>query len=516
MMHSKRPSPRSQRCGVLLVLLVALLPWLGGCGTFFDKSVPSDGLWVHYFNDWHGRLEPFTRPGSDHSVGGAGRLFTLIQARRGSATAAGADSVLLVAGDILQGTPLSTVFRGEPDFELLRRMKVDAMSLGNHEFDFGQRNLAERVAQVDFPVLAANVHGPDGAVLTQATAFVDLPRTRRRLGLLGVVTADVPITTHRRNVAGLTFEDPVEAARRELSALREASDYVIIISHCGLAVDRRLAELPGVDLVIGGHDQKLIEPVLDAAPIVQAGEWGEHLGEAHLERLYSGRIRLARNEYLDIDEGIPPDPETVDFVASYRAKLGEELGEELAVAEVRLEGERQSVRTGETNLGNLVADAVRESTGADVALINGGAIRASIEVGVITLEEVVEVLPFDNQLQRSTLTGAELRALLERSTGLLTEGADMGGFLQVSGLRLVVLEGHLVTVQVGGRQLDPDANYVVATTDFLAAGGDGYDTLVDKEWVDSGYQLTDVVVQRLMELERVDARIDGRIDRGPG
>ncbi len=502
--------------GVAVLLTLALLSLSLGCGTYYDDKVEPERLWVHYFNDWHGRLEPFQRPGSDRSVGGAARLFTLVQARRAAALADGADHLLIIAGDILQGTPLSTVFRGEPDFELLRRMSVDAMSLGNHEFDFGQPNLASRIAQANFPILAANVFGPDGEVLTAGSTVIELPETRRKVAILGLVTADVPITTHRRNVEGLTFQDPVEAAARELPALVESTDFVIVLSHCGLAVDRRLAKLPGVDLVVGGHDQQLVEPVLDGAPIVQAGEWGEHLGEARLERLYSGQVRLVENEYLPVDERVPADPEVQEFVAHYRSLLGEELKEQVAVARVRLEGEREAVRVRETNLADLVVDAMRETTGVDIALLNGGAIRASIEEGPITLENVLEVLPFDNRLQSTVLTGRQLRQLLERSFGLLEEGGDMGGFLQVSGLRAEVRAGELVRVEIAGEPLNPTREYRVATTDFLALGGDGYQSLVEHTWVDSGYTLSDSLTQRLRELGEVSIEVDGRLQRHPG
>jgi 2',3'-cyclic-nucleotide 2'-phosphodiesterase (5'-nucleotidase family) len=499
---------RSRRPAAALAAVLAL--GLAGCVGRPQAAPPAAGapprLVVHYFNDWHGHLEPFQRPDVTAPVGGAARLARLIADRRATAAAAGADTLLLEAGDVLQGTPMSTVFRGEPDFALLERMGVDAMSLGNHEFDFGIANLRERLAQVSFPVLAANVSNADGTPFAGDAVIVTTPRHGLRVALLGLVTADTRVTTHPHNVADLTFADPVATAARYLPRLAAESDLVVVVSHSGVEVDREIAALPGVDLVVGGHDQDLLEPppVVGGVPVVQAHEWGEYLGEATFAAGRGGDLRWAGNRYLRVTADLPEDPEVAAFVGSYRARLGSELGKVVATTAVRLDGQG---RNQETNLGNVVADALLLASGADVAFINAGAIRASLEPGDITLEELMTVLPFDNRLVVVRLTGAELRSMLEQS---LRDGG--GGFLQVAGVRLRETAAG-VEAEVGGAALDDAKLYDVATSDFLVAGGDGYEQALGKAMRETGYGLLDAVLRWIeLQPQPLDVAKDGRIE----
>jgi 5'-nucleotidase len=501
------PATRTRFVALLTPLLLALSV---ACAAPPPAVPPAAApqLVVHYFNDWHGHLEEFTRPGEATPVAGAARLATLLAERRAAAAAQGADTLLFVAGDVLQGTPMSTAFRGEPDFALLRRFAVDAMSLGNHEFDYGLDNLATRVSEVDFPVLAANVRRADGSLLVGDVARLTTPRHGVRVGVLGLVTADAAVTTHPRNVEGLRFEDPVAVARREVPALAADSDLVVIVSHCGEVVDRRLAEVPGVDLVVGGHDQVLLEPPprIGDVPVVQAMEWGEYLGEARFARA-ADRPRWAGNHYLRTS-GVTPDPEVAALVGAYRARLSGELGRVVAEAALPLEGRPGVVRRRETNLGDLVADALRAASGAELAVINGGTIRGSIDAGPVTLEEVMTALPFENRLVVVALSGAEVRAMLERSLSVAGEG----GFLQVSGLRLRADGARLQAVEAAGAPLDERRVYQVATSDFLLAGGDGYPQAVGKPARETGSNLLDAVL-RWMELQPRPLRVeeDGRL-----
>lgn len=508
-------SARAGRRGRIAATLFALPLALAGCTARPQPTTaapPAPRLVVHYFNDWHGHLEPFPRPDTPGLVGGASRLATVIAQRRAAAEAAGADTLLLEAGDVLQGTPMSTAFRGEPDFALLERFGVDAMSLGNHEFDFGVETLRERMAQVSFPILAANVRYGDGSPFAGESVLLTTPRHGLRVAVLGLVTADTRVTTHPRNVVGLLFEDPVATATRLVPALAAESDLVVVLSHCGAAVDRKLAAVPGVDLVVGGHDQRLVDPPLQVGgvPVVQAYEWGEFLGEATFGAAPEGGLRWAGNRYLRVTAEVPEDPAVAALVASYRARLGEELGRVVTTTAVRLDGQG---RGEETNLGNLVADALLQASGADVALINAGAIRGSIEAGPVTLEHLMTVLPFDNRLVVVPLTGAELRSMLEQSVG-----RGGGGFLQVAGLRMRVdgEDASAVEIEVAGAPLEDARVYEVATSDFLVAGGDGYEQAMGKAGRDTGHVLLDAVL-RWIELQPRPLLVeeDGRIELSP-
>jgi 5'-nucleotidase/UDP-sugar diphosphatase len=506
-----RPRAAFRRVAPLVTALGLLA---AGCTHGLRRDTAEDAaprLVVHYFNDWHGHLEPFQRHDSAQPVAGAARLARLLGDRRAAAEASGADTLLFVAGDILQGTPMSTAFRGEPDFALLQRFGVTAMALGNHEFDFGVPNLEERMGQVDFPILAANVRRQDGSLFAGDTVTVTTPRHGLRVAVLGLVTADTKVTTHPRNVADLTFADEVETARRYVPRLAAESDMVVIVSHSGSWVDKRLAAIPGVDLVVGGHDQKLLDPavMVRGVPVVQAFEWGEILGEAVFagpRRSGDRGVRFVANRYQRVTPDLPEDPEVAAFVAGYRARLSDELGKVVTVSSVRLDGDR--VRDEETNLGNMVADAILQASGAEIGVINGGAIRASIEPGNVTLEHLMTALPFDNHVVIVELTGAEVLSMLRQS--IVDPGA--GAFLQVAGLRVRHGSDGELTATVGDEPLDPARRYRLATSDFLVAGGDGYEQAMGKPVVDTGLVLLDVVL-RWIELQGSPLAVeeDGRL-----
>jgi 2',3'-cyclic-nucleotide 2'-phosphodiesterase (5'-nucleotidase family) len=504
-------SPRRQR--LLLALAAPFLLVQLSCARPRPATEARRGaplLVIDYFNDWHGHLESFTRPGATSGVGGAGRLGALIAARREAAAAAGADSLLLEAGDILQGTPMSTVFRGEPDFALLQRFGVDAMAMGNHELDYGQATLAERVAQVRFPVLAANVRKADGSLLTGGDAVVlHTPRHGLDVAILGLVTPDVAVTTHPHNAVGLAVEDPVTVARRYVPDLARRSDLVVVLSHCGEVIDRELAAIDGVDVVVGGHDQKLLEPtpVVGGVRVVQAYEWGEYLGEVRFVAGARGRPVDGGNRYFHVTQDLPEDAEITAYVAGFRERLAPGLAKVVATTALPLDGGRDSVRRHESNFGDLVADALRTASGAELALVNAGTIRGSIEAGPITLEELMTVMPFENRIMVVALSGAEVRAMVERS--IRTQG---GGFLQVSGLRVDARAPGPPAIDVGGAPLEDDRVYQVAITDYLLVGGDGYGEPVGKTARDTGLMLLDAVRQWIESqptpfLPRADGRL---------
>jgi 5'-nucleotidase / UDP-sugar diphosphatase len=500
-------------------LLAAVLPplALGGCALGPAPApapivAPQPVLVLHHFNDWHGRLEPFVRGGEE--VGGAARFASLLAARREVAAALGADTLLLVAGDVLQGTAMSTAFRGEADFTLLNLLGVDVMCLGNHEFDFGLPVLEERRRQAAFPLLAANVSWRDGRPFADPWVILETPGHGLRVGVLGVVTEDTPVTTHPANVTELRFEDPVAAALRELPALRSQVDLLVVLSHADHEVELELARLPGVDLVVGGHDHLLVAQGAEAtggAPLVQALEWGEYLGEVVVARR-DGALRVAETRQFRTTSEISPDPEVAARVADYRQRLDGELARQVGVAAVRLEGDRAAVRRHETSFGNLVADAVRALAGAEVAVINGGTIRTSIEAGPFTLEDLLQALPFENEVVVVRLTGAELRGMLERSAAMTVHGPE-GSFLQVSGIRMRIAGAHARDIEVAGAPLDDQRVYRVAMSDFLAFGGDGHGAAEGKPMERTGYLLNDAVLRWVEDRGVVAPVVDGRIER---
>jgi 2',3'-cyclic-nucleotide 2'-phosphodiesterase (5'-nucleotidase family) len=191
------------------------------------------------------------------------------------------------------------------------------------------------------------------------------------------------------------------------------------------------------------------------------------------------------------------------------------LNHVIGKSNIEWDGERASVRTKETNLGNLVADIIREAVDCDIAVTNGGGIRASIHPGEIRVADVYNTLPFDNTLVAVEMMGMDILEALEHSVRLLPE--QNGGFLQVSGLTFEVDPnalpgGRILNVMVGGKKLSTSAYYTVATNDFLAAGGDGYETFMNAKLVaETGIMLRDVMVDYIVEKGTVEEPEVGRI-----
>jgi 2',3'-cyclic-nucleotide 2'-phosphodiesterase (5'-nucleotidase family) len=359
-----------------------------------------------------------------------------------------------------------------------------------------------------------------------------------KVALIGVVTEDTPVTTHPGNVAGLKFEPPAQTVRKYVAELRPQADIIVVLSHIGYSADRLLAEqVEGIDVIIGGHSHtRLEQPVtVGRTVIVQAWEHGKALGLLDLT-VKEGKIAAASGHL----EEIMPVPGTADrqilaIVEKYRQKVDAVLDEKVGETLVDLDGE--SVRRKETNLGDLITDVMRQVSGAEVAIINGGDIRTSIRKGEILLKNIYAVLPFNDYVVAIRLTGKQIREALEHGVGAIEDGS--GRFPQVSGLsftysRSAANGSRVKDILIGGAPLIPEKEYTVATNDFLAAGGDGYRVFGDAIrssadfsdiggtlkgeklfYSDPGKWLKDVVAGYIREKRTIAPQTGGRIRELP-
>ncbi len=481
-------------------------------------------LRILYVNDFHGFAEPYKPLGSDEVQGGIAYLAGEVRRLR-----AEMPSLLLAAGDMIQGNNWANFFKGGSAIEMMNAMRFDAMVVGNHEFDFGQDVLRKRIAEAKFPVLGANVEG-----LGSLKPYVVREIGGLRVGIIGVVTEDTPIATYPGNVAGLKFKSPAESVLRYTGELKGTVDLIIVLSHTGYAADRALAEgIKGINVIVGGHSHtKLDRPAtVGDTIIVQAWEHGKALGVLDLS-VEDGKVVGFTGR---LDEIVPSpgreDKTVIAIVDKYERKADAALGEVIGTAGVDLDGE--NVRKRETNLGDLIADIMRQMSGADAAIINGGGIRTSINRGPIRVKDVYSVLPFDNYVVAVKLTGTQLRQALEHGVSAIEQGE--GRFPQVSGIVFsfdpsAPAGSRVREIVVDGRPPDPGREYVVATNDFLAAGGDGYTVFgaavrESKDFAagggmmkggrlvynDSGRWLRDAVIEYIKEHKRIEPAVEGRV-----
>ncbi|MBS3984437.1 MAG: 5'-nucleotidase C-terminal domain-containing protein [Selenomonadales bacterium] len=493
----------SRRLVALLTATVLVLSLFSGITA---ASAPTT-VTIFYTNDIHARVA------SSATTLGYARIATLVQAER----AANPNVLLLEAGDAFHGQSIANLSTGQAIVDIMNVMQYDAMVPGNHDFNFGQERLLELAGMARFPLLAANIEGstlPSHVVRTVGG---------RRIAIIGIATPETAYKTHPRNVVGLTFRNPAESISRLVSSLRAQADLIVVLAHLGQDGDytsRALArDVQGIDLIIDGHSHDFGAMQVGRTLIVQAGEFGNHLGRVDVVFDQSG-VRMS-NGLIEATQStaVAQDARVLEVINRYNQQVNAIHAQVIGSTTVRLEGDRAVVRTAESNLGNLVTDAMLRVTGADFAVTNGGGIRASIPAGQVTRRHVFDVLPFGNLVVTQKIRGAQVLELLEISARLLP--AQNGGFLQVAGLTYSIdstreAGKRIHSVKVKGQVLQPDKEYTMATNDFLAAGGDGYALLAAVPVHAVMMSLEEALVEHIAALGgTVSAAIEGRITLAP-
>ena len=499
----------------MATLLVVLALVMAPLANAAEKTAAT----ILFFNDMHGHLEPFTIKTDQGriEVGGVARMVTLIKSIKSANQNHNVKTLVLIAGDILQGTPMSTVFKGRPDVACFNAMGVDAMTVGNHEFDFGFDNFVALKKEAQFPFLSANIIYKASGQLVCAP-FKSFPISKTvALTVIGITTADLATTTKPGNVKDLTVLDAVISVKKAFEQVKHLGP-VVLLSHSRHKTDRAIAKaVPGLVAIIGGHDQILMQPLrkVGNVPILQAFEKGSYLGRLDLTvDAVTKKGRLDSFAYLPVDNKIAADPKIAAIVKRYDEKLGAHFKKVVGKTDVFLDAKRHRVRYVETNLGNWVADIMRLNTGADIALINSGALRASINAGAITLNDIYKTMPFSNEIVLMKLSGADIRQMLKRAVRG-THADEDGGFLQVSGLWFTVQGNTATAVQTGNNRtpLKNDRIYRVAMTDFMAEGGDGYAFLVGRPLHKTGQPLRELMVAAIRDQSPLGPKTEGRIVR---
>ncbi|MBI3635696.1 MAG: bifunctional metallophosphatase/5'-nucleotidase [Candidatus Rokubacteria bacterium] len=447
--------------------------------------------------------------------GGMARLATLVQ----DARAANPRTLFVLGGDTLSPSVMSTFLKGEQMVAVFNAVGLDVATFGNHEFDFGPAVLRERMRESKFAWVSSNVtERATGQPFGGAKPSLLLPLGGVTVGVLGLTMAE---TAHTSSPGpDVAFEDAIVAGQRVAADLRARGAAVVIaITHQEMARDRELAAHADVDLVLGGHEHEPLIAEEAKALITKAGADGRYLVQVDLWLGTDGRPVERSFAFREVSRRVEPDPTVAEVVRAYTQRLDRELDVVVARTTEPLEAHGTKLRTEEANIGDFVADLMRERLGTDVAVMNGGGIRTdrTIPAGPLTKRDVMSLLPFTNVVVKLGMAGTALRAMLEH--GLAQADRAGGGFLQISGARVLYDPGRpafqrVVSVDVGGRPLEDARTYTVAVPSYLAHGGDGFTAfrgarvLVDDQ---SGPQLSDVVLDALTARGTIGPRVDGRI-----
>ncbi|MHA6265065.1 bifunctional metallophosphatase/5'-nucleotidase [Arenibacterium sp. CAU 1754] len=494
-------------------------------------------LTILHTNDFHARFEPISKYDSgckpeDNTegkcFGGSARLVTAITEARTRTN----NAILVDGGDQFQGTLFYTYYKGKLAAEMMNKMGYDAMTVGNHEFDDGPEVLRGFMDAVNFPVLMSNadVSGEELLAGKLAKSTV-IERGGEKLGLIGLTPPDTDeLASPGPNVI---FTDPVQAVQGEVDKLTEMGvNKIIVLSHSGYRVDQRVAaETTGVDVIVGGHSNTYLSNTAENAvgpyptmvgktAIVQAYAYGKFLGELNVTFDDAGTLTEAKGEPIIMDAAVTEDDATVARITEAAKPLDEIRNTVVAKTDQPIGGDREVCRSQECTMGNLIADAMLarvSDQGIEIAIQNGGGIRASIDAGDVTMGEVLTVLPFQNTLSTFQVTGAVLKEALENGVSQVEEGA--GRFPQVAGMSFVfdasAEPGNRITeIMVGGAPLDMDKTYGVVSNNYVRNGGDGYKMFRDAQNAyDFGPDLADVTAEYLAEHAPYQPYTDGRIAR---
>ena len=477
-------------------------------------------LTLVHVNDWD-------RMAGIDGAGGAARIAVVVAEERAGAEAEGGLAVATFGGDMISPSLLSGIDKGAHMIDLANAVGFDVAVLGNHEFDFGPDVLRQRLAESRSVWLAGNVSmGGGGFPGTEATWMVE--RDGWRIGFLGLVTPETPVISSPG--PDVAFAPVLEAGAALADALKAAGvDIVIALTHQGLGADLELLRtVDAIDVVLGGHDHLLVARHDGRQAVMKAGSQGRHVGVLTLtiDRV-EGRGGVPRVVWtpgfrLRSTAGIAGDAALAAKVDGYQAHLDASLDVVIGETATELDTRGFLSGSGETAFGNLLADAMRLATGADMALSNGGGIRGDTVYPPgtrITRKMVLTELPFGNKTVVLRLTGAQVRQALENGVSRAEHGS--GRFPQVSGLVFSFdarePAGARVTgVTVGGVPLGDGKSYTLATNDFLARGGDGYavfqagEMLIDPA---SGTLMAGQLIDRIAAAGTVAPVIEGRITR---
>lgn len=457
--------------------------------------------------------------GSAGNRGGFARLAAVARAER----ATGVPMIYAHAGDMYSPSLMSGFDQGAHTVELLNVVPPDVFVPGNHEFDFGKETYLKRHAEAKYPFLAANLRHADGAAIAGHADAKMFQMGPVKVGVFGIALATTPLMS---SAEGFRFTDEMAAVREQAKALREAgADIVVAVTHTDLTADLAIVRSRLVDVLLTGHDHDLRLSYDNRVAMVESGEEGEYVTAIDMyctvAEKEGKRSVTWRPAFRPIDTAlVTPDPEAQAIVKKYEAELSKELDVVIGTTTVELDSRSAVVRAQEAAIGNLIADAIRASTGAEVAITNGGGIRANRQYAAsspLTRRDILSELPFGNATVMVEITGKDIIEALENGVSQVDNRA--GRFPQVSGMKVVydakaAPGSRIVSVEIAGKPLDPAGKYKVASNDFMFGGGDGYAslgrgrTLIGKT---DGTLMANVVMAYVRRLGKVDSKVEGRI-----
>ena len=518
---------------ILMAVFVALA--LTACGSDI-KTLSKDP------NKTAGKYAGMTVILHSNDVHGAIEGYSYMASLKAEIEKDGGNVIVVDNGDFTNGNIYVSLSKGESAVTLMNQVGYDIVALGNHEFDFGYENLKTNLEKASFNVICSNVF-KDGKPIFDSEIIYKIGKLK--IGFFALLTPETQTKVNPASIQGISFtekEDLYKVAQEEVNKLKDKCDIIVCLSHLGVddeSMGNRsydvYANVEGIDFIIDGHSHTVMTEGKNAEPIQSTGTLFANIGVIVID---NNTKEIVSNELFDT-ASLQLDSDVLATIQNVIATVDNEFGAKFAESEVRLEGEKTSVRSFETNLGDLICDALiwsvtNETTlevDADhvVAVTNGGGIRATIEAGDISRSTIKTVLPFGNTIAVNYVTGSELLEVLEASTYCTPEA--IGGFPQIAGMKIKIDTTipydpgeeypdstyaapksikRVTVLDVNGKTFDESATYAVVTNNFCAAGGDTYYAFKKAYDAGKGFDTSILMDEALVNF--IQYELGGKID----
>lgn len=456
----------------------------------------------------------------DRGRGGFARLNAVARAERAN----NPNTLYVFDGDMLSPSVLSGFDKGQNTIDLTNLVPFDIAVPGNHEFDFGVDNFMEKMAASNYPWAAINITNGDGSPVKGLGGVMFKEYGSLKVALIPVAQDTTPTVT---SSGDLKFAGTVDSAVAAAEAARdEGAEFVVGVVQTNMANDAQLISSGAFDVIMSGDDHSYATSYDGRTAYVETSIDGRFLSPVDINISITTRddgrrkIRWTPNFRFIDTLNVTPDPESQAMVDAFQAQLDESLGVEIGATKMALDSRRNVVRGEESAMGNLIADALRDATGADVAIANGGGIRAdrTYDAGtVLTRKDIMTELPFGNSTVVTELPGSQILAALENGVSQVENGA--GRFPQVSGMSYVYDPSaepgsRIAQVMVGDQELDLNAVYKLATNNYILGGGDGYSALGGGNVLinaGNGNLMANDVIDYIVKNGGVTVGVEGRI-----
>lgn len=486
------------------------------------KALNKKRVEILTFNDFHGNVEE-----SGKNIGAA-KLATIIKEKTSLNASSNYEAIPVSGGDLYQGTAISNLTHGAPVTEFLKEIGLKASAVGNHEFDWNRSDILNWANEGNFNFLAANVVSKStGKPVDWAKPYEIIEVDGLKIGLIGITTPETAYKTKPENVSDLSFLDPTEIVNKYAKELKEDKkvNAVVVLSHLGAKMDSTTKKVSGeavdlangvtnVDAIIASHDHQFTNAIVNNIPIIEAGYNGRGLGILSFDFDENGgliNVKGTLDEAYKRSSNIVPDETVLNIVNKYKAELKPILSEKITDLDKTLDHDSYS---GLTPLGTVVSETMRKITDADIAITNGGGIRAPLQAGEITIGDLYTIIPFDNTLFTMELKGSDIKKAIEH--GIMPANMGWGQF---SGIKVWydkdAKAGERVTsIRLqDGTPLDMDKYYKVVTNDFMATGGDGYNFSNAKNLYDTNLVMRDEIVKE-WKANGINTKIDNLLIAG--